>query len=52
MTNLICYTFGHSLKHLYDCDFVEINGRLTLGPEYIKLIYCSRRYCGYEMELS
>lgn len=52
MTSLICYTFGHSLKHLYDSDFIEINGVLTTTPEYIKLIYCSRRGCDYELELS
>ena len=42
MTNLICYTFGHSLKHKYS----------NTEPKYIKLIYCSRRNCNYELELS
>ena len=42
MSNLICYAFGHRLKHKYS----------DTEPRYIKLMYCSRRNCEYEMELS
>ena len=52
MTNLICYTFGHSLKHLYDVDLIDMGGYLEPGPEYIAVIYCSRRGCGYRLDLS
>ena len=52
VSNLICYTFGHSLKHLYDVDLIDMGDYLEPGPEYLAVIYCSRWKCGHRVDLA